>query len=420
MPFWTSRSDAGSPWLAVTLIVGSILAMTAGGGTASAASGTESWWTAAGGYEDDVTANLDLGLEPVAGGSFLQFSGGLAHRTPGWRPLELNLQGSWQRFLESGRRSLGAAAMNADARLDLHGRWELRPALSGFFLEDTARPDARLLGAGTDLALVRRGPRLDLEVHGGWEIRHYPRLNILDADSVLHTHQESRLLVGPGFSWRPSTVLATSGSITGAWADARDDWYDAGEVTILAAVRWQLESRLRLLSHGFRRQRHFRDRPSDRDDDLTLQIGLAAEWDLSRSSTATVGWVATRYRDPLAERQNLDRVSLALTYRFGGRRTLTTSAVPPQPLRAGHPVTLRLQAPGARAVSVVGDFNGWDPLVHRLSARQDGWWAIEVDLPAGVYQYAFWVDGALVAPSQDEPTVPDGFGGRNGLLVIQP
>ncbi len=110
----------------------------------------------------------------------------------------MNAQGSWQRFLEAGQRRLVAAALGADARVGLRGRWDLRPTVSGFFLEDSARPEARLLGAGADLALVRRGTRLDFEVLGGWEGRRYPQLFIPDADSVLHTHQERRLLVGPG------------------------------------------------------------------------------------------------------------------------------------------------------------------------------------------------------------------------------
>jgi hypothetical protein len=416
MPSWTSRSDT----VAVILIVGLPLLLAAGRGLAGPDSRLEAWWTGAGGYEDDVTANLDLGLEPVAGGSFVQVSGGVGYQIGRGLPVRLTAQGSWQRFLESGRRSLGAAALNGDARVDLGRRWSLRPEVSGFFLEDTARPDARLLGGGTDLALVRRGTRLDLEIHGGWELRHYPRLDILNADSVRFAHQEDRLLLGPGVTWRPNGRLVTSGSVTRAWSDARDDWYDATEATVLAAVYWQLGSRWRLLGHGYRRQRQFADRPDDRDDDLTLQVGLATECDLAPTFTATAGWVGTRYRDPLHERQYLDRLSLALTYRFGGGRSLPIPSTTTDPRREGPGTELRVHAPGASVVAVVGDFNGWDPDVHRLAARKDGWWAITLVLPAGVYQYAFWVDGELMAPAPDEPSVPDGFGGRNGLLVVGP
>jgi hypothetical protein len=299
----------------------------------------------------------------------------------------------------------------------VHGSWSLRPAVSGFFLEDSARPDARLLGAGANVALVRRGGYLDLELNGGWESRHFPRLFILGGDSVAHAHQERRLLVGPGFYWHPSHTLEVSGKITAAWAEASEEWYDAREVTALGALRWRLTNHSRLLAHGYARHRAFVDRPADQDDDLTLQVGLAAEWDLNRALTATAGWVGTRYRDPMDQRQNLDRFSLALTRRFGGRQVTPSW---PQPGRAGKPVVLRLRAPQARTIAVVGDFNGWDPQINFLVAEPDGWWTIELYLKAGYYQYAFWVDGEVVPPGGDTPTVPDGFGGRNGLIVVQP
>jgi len=395
--------------------VGSILAMAATGGNAA-----ETWWTAAGGHEDDVTANLDLGLEPVPGGTFLQFSGGAALQTRGWRPLRVNAQGSWQQFLEPGQRRLFAAAVGADAHVGLFARWDLRPAVSGFFLEDSARPEARLFGAGVDLALVRRGARIDIEVLGGWEGRRYPDLFILDADSLEHSHQERRLHVGPGLNWHPGLALTASGSVTAAWAEARESWYDARELIALAAVRWRLGPRARILAHGYGRQRRFTDRPSDQDDDLTLQVGLAAEWDLARATTATAGWVGTRYRDPMAERQDLYRVSVALTCRFGGGPDPLTRAAQSGPLHAGNPISLRIRAPEAGIVAVVGDFNGWDPLIHPLVARPDGWWTIDLSLPPGRYQYCFWVDGDLVPPGDETVTVPDGFGGRNGVLEVRP
>jgi hypothetical protein len=415
MPSWISPSDAPSLRLAVVLIVGSIVTTTAAGGVAA-----EGWWTAAGGHEDDVTANLDLGLEPVPGGNFLQLSGGATLRAGNWRPRRLSAQGSWQRFLEPGQRRLVAAALDADARFGLYRGWDVRPAVSMFYLEDSARPEAQLFGGGVDLALVRRGTHVDFELLGGAEGRRYPRLFILDADSVEHSHQERRLIVGPGFNWRPSRALEASGSVSAAWTTARENWYDARESIAMAAIRWRLSPRTRVLLHAYGRQRQFPDRPADQDDDLTLQVGLAAEWDLARTTTAAVGWVGTRYRDPTNERQDLDRLSVALTCRFGGKPDLLTRSVRPGFLHAGEPVSLRVRAPAARSVAVVGDFNGWDPRIHPLVARADGWWTIELYLAPGRYQYCYWIDGKLAPPSEDAVTVPDGFGGLNGLLEVLP
>lgn len=417
MPSWISPSELERPRLAAALVVGSILGLAGAGGICPAGA-SEAWFTAAAGHEDDVTAALDLKLDPVAGGSFLQFSGGVAQRF-GWRrPLHVNLQGSWQRFVEPSRRRLGAGAIGADWRLGLGRHWDLRPSATGFFLEDTARREARQIGAGGDLALVRRGDRLDLELRGGWEDRRYPRLDLQGSDGVVRSHQERRLAVGPGVTWRPARTFTASASVTGAWADAPESWYDAHETTVLAAARWRVRPHARLLVHGYSRSRRFIDRASGGDADLTQQVGIAAEWDLGRSLTASLGWVGTRYRDPLQAHQNLDRVSLAVTGRFGSVLRLPAAASSPASGTEPSVPTLRVRAPAARVVAVVGDFNGWNPAADPLVRGPDGWWSVVLHLPAGVYQYSFWIDGELVPPAGDAATVPDGFGGRNGVLVV--
>lgn len=57
------------------------------------------------------------------------------------------------------------------------------------------------------------------------------------------------------------------------------------------------------------------------------------------------------------------------------------------------PVHFYFQAPKARAVYLVGDFNQWDPSANAMSRRLDGWWFIEVNLTHGHHQYQFLVDG---------------------------
>ena len=77
-----------------------------------------------------------------------------------------------------------------------------------------------------------------------------------------------------------------------------------------------------------------------------------------------------------------------------------------------------LRAPEAGSVSLVGDFNGWDPGAHRLERAGDVWRAV-VPLPRGRYEYQFVVDGELwlVDPAA-HGTVDDGFGGQNGVLEV--
>ena len=58
-------------------------------------------------------------------------------------------------------------------------------------------------------------------------------------------------------------------------------------------------------------------------------------------------------------------------------------------------VSFAVWAPNAQAVSVVGDFNGWDPAANRLSARGSSgiWEAFVPELPKGAL-YKFQIQGA--------------------------
>jgi AMP-activated protein kinase-like protein len=85
-----------------------------------------------------------------------------------------------------------------------------------------------------------------------------------------------------------------------------------------------------------------------------------------------------------------------------------------------HTVKVRflLNRPGASAVSLAGDFTGWQsrlPLVRQA----DGTWTAEIRLAPGEYEYAFVVDDDQWV--QDPAATRfrnDGFGGRNALLLV--
>jgi 1,4-alpha-glucan branching enzyme len=81
-------------------------------------------------------------------------------------------------------------------------------------------------------------------------------------------------------------------------------------------------------------------------------------------------------------------------------------------------VRFTIFAPEAREVSIVGDFNGWDPAAHPLARGNDGWWTRDLDLPPGTYQYLVAVDGQLRLPETAPETIDDGFGGRNALVRV--
>ena len=72
----------------------------------------------------------------------------------------------------------------------------------------------------------------------------------------------------------------------------------------------------------------------------------------------------------------------------------------------------------AGKVSVVGDFNGWDPYVHPLRPRSNGTKSVTVTLPVS-QRFAFryldeqgqWLDDDAVDRE------PNDFGGVNGVLT---
>ncbi len=93
------------------------------------------------------------------------------------------------------------------------------------------------------------------------------------------------------------------------------------------------------------------------------------------------------------------------------------------PLRRSEPQTvtvkLALVAPRARAVTVAGDWNSWNPASDRLSdANGDGVWEIELHLKANrEYRYQFIINGESWIPDPRAGLqVEDGFGGTDSVL----
>jgi 1,4-alpha-glucan branching enzyme len=66
---------------------------------------------------------------------------------------------------------------------------------------------------------------------------------------------------------------------------------------------------------------------------------------------------------------------------------------PVAPKAPWRTIYFRLDAPEARHVSVVGDFNAWDREKHPLRQDANGVWVCQMPLPAGHYAYCFLVDG---------------------------
>lgn len=73
----------------------------------------------------------------------------------------------------------------------------------------------------------------------------------------------------------------------------------------------------------------------------------------------------------------------------------------------------------ANKVTLVGDFNGWEPTRTPMKKRKDGSWSVAVRLDKGSrYEYRFVVDGSDWAPDPGADLVPNGYGGQNSVVAL--
>lgn len=69
-------------------------------------------------------------------------------------------------------------------------------------------------------------------------------------------------------------------------------------------------------------------------------------------------------------------------------------------------------------VSVVGDFNGWDPFANPLRRRSNGTRSAVLELEAGrSYAFRYLAEGgAFLDDPAADALEPNGFGGTHGVL----
>lgn len=70
-------------------------------------------------------------------------------------------------------------------------------------------------------------------------------------------------------------------------------------------------------------------------------------------------------------------------------------------------------------LSVVGDFNGWDPGRNSMKLRKDGMWACTVRLMPGTYRFRYVSrHGVWHNDPAADGYEPSGMGEDNGLLIL--
>jgi hypothetical protein len=86
-----------------------------------------------------------------------------------------------------------------------------------------------------------------------------------------------------------------------------------------------------------------------------------------------------------------------------------------------HDVGVRfaVMAPGVRRVSIVGDFNGWNPRSTPLTLSRDGrTWSILLPLASGRHTYAFVIDDEIVADPAAPTAIDDDFGTPSSIVLV--
>jgi 1,4-alpha-glucan branching enzyme len=86
-----------------------------------------------------------------------------------------------------------------------------------------------------------------------------------------------------------------------------------------------------------------------------------------------------------------------------------------QTLRA---ITFICSASQAKAVSLVGDFNQWNPAAHPMKQMSDRSWLLTVELKHGHHRYAFMVDGVLTLDPRAQGITRNDKGERVCLVPV--
>ena len=78
-------------------------------------------------------------------------------------------------------------------------------------------------------------------------------------------------------------------------------------------------------------------------------------------------------------------------------------------------VIIRVQAPGAQRVELMGDITGWEP---RPLDRRGGRWEVRLTTTPGAHHVVVRIDGGAWAAPANLPRIDDELGGTVGLLVV--
>lgn len=82
------------------------------------------------------------------------------------------------------------------------------------------------------------------------------------------------------------------------------------------------------------------------------------------------------------------------------------------------PINFFCSAPAATTVSLVGDFNDWDPAAQPMRQQPDGTWFAQVPLSHGHHHYCFIVDGKPTLDPRAQGTARNEMNEKVSLIAV--
>jgi hypothetical protein len=143
---------------------------------------------------------------------------------------------------------------------------------------------------------------------------------------------------------------------------------------------------------------------------------------LGYALAATVAGFLIRGALPTRDAPSSQSVSGPVTSPLGARPAVIPAAVSTRDLQeAPLKVQFVLDAPSAKRVAVVGDFNAWD--ASRAPLERDsasGIWSTLVDVRPGRHVYAFLVDGKVWTLDPNAPRTKDpDYGTEQSVRIVR-
>ena len=100
------------------------------------------------------------------------------------------------------------------------------------------------------------------------------------------------------------------------------------------------------------------------------------------------------------------------------QRTVPTALHRYSAKKMAKPVNFICAAPKAKSVSLIGDFNDWNPESHPMKRQPDGAWMVQVPLHHGHHHYLFLIDGVPTLDARAQGTARNERNGKVSLLAV--